>query len=209
MDEIPVTQPTAKESARRVRQRKRDAMVERRNRVSELYRQGLSQQKIAEAVGVEQATVSTDIHALIAEWGRTAGINISAHIATELSRINQLEGEARRAYELSKQPKRVASARKMTTPVETEEGPPLTVETSTASATEYYRPEGDPRFLTVINQCINSRMKLLGLNGMPDEAAEKKNKATTFSDFVAAHLEEQENRKFAMARKVNELPAKS
>lgn len=190
-------QTDAKQRQRKYRERKRHEIAERRAAVSERYRKGWTIEEIARDIGSTRSTVGEDIQAMIAEWGRTAGINISAHIAIELERINQLEGEARRAYETSKQPKRVASARRMITPVEnedgtpveTEDGKPLTVETSAASATEYYRPEGDPRFLTVIIQCIGQRMRLLGLNGMPDEAAEKKNKATTFSDFVAAHLD--------------------
>jgi len=181
---------------------KRAEIAERRAKVSEHYRKnGWTVYRIAKELGCSVATVSEDMQALIAGWQRTASTNTAAHIVTELERINALEAEAWEALRISKQPKRLASARKSVTPVKNDDGTavvndagqPVTIEESTATASEIHQPAGDPRWAVIINQCITRRMKLFGLEGgRGDEDDEKANKAKTFTDFVAAHLAERE-----------------
>lgn len=169
---------------------KRAEIAERRAKVSELYRKnGWTVYRIAKEIGCSVATVSEDMQALIAGWQRTAGTNTAAHIAIELEKINTLEAEAWESLRISKQPRRVATARKSVTPVAAGDGSTVTVESTVASATEIQQPAGDPRFMAIIDRCITRRMKLFGLEGGRGvEDDEKKNQAKTFEDFVAAHL---------------------
>jgi len=181
---------------------KRTEIAERRAKVSELYRKnGWTVYRIAKELGCSVATVSEDMGALIAGWQRMAGTNTAAHVALELDKINLLEAEAWESLRLSKLPQRAATAHKSVIPVKNEDGTaavnnkgqPVTIEESTASANEIHRPQGDPRFMMVINQCITRRMKLYGLEGgRVDEVDEKKNQPTTFTDWVAAHLAKRE-----------------
>jgi hypothetical protein len=168
-------------------------VAQRRAKVSELYLSGWTQKRIAAEIKVSEFTVSEDIHALIAHWSRTAGINISAQIATELERINNLEAAAWESFRKSQQPRRVASVRKAVTPVGSEGGTLKSVESSVASATEIHQPAGDPRFMAIIKGCIAERIRLVQLvNGEFKDGEDRGNAPKTFSDFVAMHLKEQE-----------------
>ena len=138
-------------------------IFQRRARVSELYLSGWTQKRIATELKVSEFTVSEDIHALIDQWGRTAGINISAHIATEFAKLNNLESEAWAAFEDSKKTRRSASASKTVTPIKKGDGSVVMVESTVTSATEVYPTTGDPRFLNIVARCIDSRITLFGL----------------------------------------------
>ncbi|MCG3147242.1 MAG: hypothetical protein PCFJNLEI_00680 [Verrucomicrobiae bacterium] len=170
-------------------------IAQRRSRVSELYLSGWTQKRIAAEVGVSEFTVSEDIHALLAQWGRTAGINISAHIATEFEKLNNLEAQAWAAYEDSKRPRKVASASKRMLPIRDDDGTVAMLESTTASATEFHPAAGDPRWLSIILQCISQRMKLFGLaNRGGGEVEEKEKYPTTFAGWMALELSGREDK---------------
>lgn len=196
------------------RKQQQDAIIARRADVADRYKQCWTLERIAKDLKVSIGTVSEDIHAILANLGRTAGLDVSARIALELDKINLLENEAWESLKTSRQPKFVSSASETHTPVKDDNGAimldgtgkPIVVIERRSSASEIKRPEGDPRFMMVINQCITRRMKLFGLDGGRDEEDEKKNNAKTFTDFVAAHIEEQEARKLATMKRVKALP---
>ena len=200
---------------RQWRKQRLDAVMVRRAAVAERYKQCWTLERIAKDLGIAISTVHEDIHNLLSDLKRTAGLDINARIALELDKINLLENEAWESLKMSKQPKFVSSASETHTPVKDEtgcvmldaQGKPIVVIERRSSASEIKRPEGDPRFMAIINQCITRRMKLFGLDGHLDDEDEKMNKAKTFTDFVAAHLEEQESRKLANMKRVKELPA--
>lgn len=101
------------------------------------------------------------------------------HIAVELKKIAQVEQEAHESFQKSKKTKRVASVTKRSS---------IGGEETVASATQVEREEGDPRFLAIVLNCSEKRIKLLGL-GRREPADDAENKLpTTFEDFVAAHL---------------------
>ena len=134
------------------------------------------------------ATVSEDLQALIAGWQRTAGINISAHIATEFEKINYIEVEAWAAYENSKKPRRSASARKVTSVVD---GKP--VESTVTAATEVYPVTGNEKFLARVAWCVDERIKLFGLaKGDLKDDEEKEKYPTTFTGWMALELRKRE-----------------
>jgi hypothetical protein len=163
---------------------KRAEIAERRAKVSELYlNNGWTVYRIARELGCSVATVSEDKQALTTEWKQRARLNFEEHIAVELKKIGQVEQEAHESFEKSKLPKRIASASKRSSHMGVEE---------MASASEIQRPEGDPRFLAILLKCSEDRMRLLGLNGQLRDEDDKKQTATTFSQWVAAHLKQRE-----------------
>ena len=173
--------------------------MRRRAEVAKRYRECWTLQKIADDIGVSIFTVHEDVKAMLAELGRTAGLDISARIAIELDKINLLENEAWENLRISKRPKFVSGATENVVAVKDEQGAvvldesgkPRVVVERRSSASEIQRPEGDPRWAMIINQCITRRMKLFGLeNGYEDDPDKKKKTANTFEDFVAAHLEQ-------------------
>src|SRR4051812_34799632 len=114
-----ITEPASpKENRRKFREMQQQEIAERRAAVSERYRKGWKLERIAKDIRVDKSTVSRDIHALLAEWERIAGLNVSAHIATELERLNGLQAEAWESFRKSQQPRKVATARRTVTPVE-------------------------------------------------------------------------------------------
>jgi len=195
------------------RKRKNDAIVARRAAIAERYKQCWTLERIAKDLGVSIGTVSEDIHALLADLKRTAGMDVNARIAIELDKINLLENEAWESLKTSRQPKFVSSASETHTPMKDDtgaimldaQGKPIVTIERRSSASEIKRPEGDPRFMMIINQCITRRMKLFGLEGGPDEEDEKKNKANTFSEWVAAHLAEREKNAVNVTPKQKQL----
>ena len=163
---------------------KRVEIAERRAKVSECYlKNGWTVYRIARELGCSVATVSEDKQALTAEWKQRARFNIEEHIAIELKKIAQLEQEAHEGFEKSKREKRVASVTKRST---------LIGEETVASATQIDREEGDPRFLTIILNCSEKRIKLLGLDRRDTLDGAENKPPMTFSDFVAAHLNQRE-----------------
>ena len=172
-------------------------IAERRAAVAQKYKEGLTMERIAQALNCDPGTVCRDIHKLIADLGRTAGLDINARIALELDKINLLEAEAWESLKVSQQPKFVSSASETVTPVKDNTGAvrldgagqPMVAVERRSSATEIKRPEGDPRWAGIIIGCITRRMKLFGLEGgRGDEEDAKKSQAKTFTDFVAEHL---------------------
>jgi hypothetical protein len=196
-----MSEPGVLNGSKQFRQQKLLEKLQRRAEVAERYRRCWTLQRIADDVGVSIFTVSEDIKALLSELGRTAGLHINARIALELDKINLLENEAWESLRLSKLPQRAADARKTAIPINGQ-----IVESTVSSASEVYQPQGDPRFMAIIDKCITRRMKLFGLEGgRGDEDSEKKNTAKTFTDFVAAHIEEQEMRKLKSMKVVKLL----
>src|ERR1017187_10062005 len=167
------------------RKAKRAHVAERRALIAKRYLTGMTQPRIARELNLAQSTVCEDIKALIVGWERQANIDIAAHIAIELKRINYLEMRTRESFEKSCLPKRIASFTKR-------EG--ASTQETVASATEIQRPEGDPRFLMVILKCIDLRIKLLRLDRR-ESADDAENKPPmTFSEFMAAHLKQREQK---------------
>jgi predicted transcriptional regulator len=167
---------------------KRAEIAERRAKVSECYlKNGWTVYRIARELGCSVATVSEDKQALTAEWKLRAQLNVEAHIATELERINRTAAQAREGYEKSCEPKKITSVSKRVDPTDS------TRSVTTASATVIERPEGDPRFFLIILKCSEQRCKLLGL--YQDRTAESAMKQpTTFTEFVAMHYKGEEER---------------
>jgi hypothetical protein len=200
-----------KESRSRYRSRKQQEIAKRRAEVSERYIKGWSYDAIAKDLGSNTSTVGEDVQAMLAHYGHTAGIHISAHIASEFAKINRLEAEAWEDYESSNKPQRTAAARKVVSPLTDEDGKPvlgddgkpITVESSVSSASEYHPTHRDMRCHARICWCIEKRMKLFNLvKATQKQEDEKKGKASSWVEMRAMEIAERE------ANMINVTPAK-
>lgn len=126
---------------------------ERRERVSRLYLRGLSQERIASEVGASQATVSRDLTAVQAAWQQSALVDIDEARARELARIDELERTYWAEYEASKEERVITST-------ERTEGK---LQQSKAAVRKEQR-QGDPRYLSGVQWCIERRCAILGID---------------------------------------------
>jgi transcriptional regulator with XRE-family HTH domain len=126
----------------------------RQQQVADLYLAGKTQQQIAEAVGVNQATISRDLTALQELWQGVAARAIDAAKGEELAKIDRLEREYWLAWEESRG-KRTITSKKMSEASGTKRAEASTREEDML---------GDPRFLAGVQWCIDRRCKILGVD---------------------------------------------
>lgn len=128
-------------------------------KVADRYLCGIPQHEIAEELGVSRQQIGYDLKVLYSRWQAEQSRKIDEHIARALAEIDHLEREAWAAWDRSCQQSQ------KTVHVSEDDGKrDLTRET--VEVADLY---GDPRFLQVIERCIERRCKLLGL-----DAPEKK-----------------------------------
>jgi hypothetical protein len=123
-------------------QRERDLLeIERRWLRSE------SQTSIGAALGLSQQTISRDCREIERRWRAETVMDLERSKLQELRRLNEVERQAWVDYERSRgEPTSVFDA---------ETGAIVPVEPATP---------GDPRFLVIVQRCIERRIKLLGLD---------------------------------------------
>lgn len=121
--------------------KKKRLVAMRREEVAALYLKGYHQQKIADHCNVSVATINLDLKTLQSEWRERAANDIDQRMSEELAKLDKVEATAWQAFEESKE----------------------TTETSTQGMT-VRSTAGDPRFLNIIQNCIDKRCKLLGID---------------------------------------------
>jgi hypothetical protein len=131
----------------------RFAVVQRRQRVTELYLKGWSQAAIAEELKVSQATVSGDIRHVRRQWEESAVRNFDELRSRELEKLGIIEREAWGAWDRSQKPAQSATV--------TGEGGGQRTRKSLKQQV------GDPRFLDLVSKCIMQRRAITGLDVVP------------------------------------------
>jgi len=132
-------------------ERERDLAI-----ISDMYCRGYSQSAIAREIGVSQQQISYDLKILHERWKASGVRNLDAAKERELLRLDAVEQEAWEAWRRSQQ-------EQVTTEAETKPGKEegwRTNRTKLTKRTGY----GDARFLTVIENCIVRRCKILGID---------------------------------------------
>ena len=131
-----------------------------RREIARLYLRGWKQAEIAERLSgsedreyaLSQQMISYDIKRLIEQWRASALLDLDQAKAEELAKVNQLEVEYWEAWENSKATLKRQRGQKKVDGQLTEQ---------TISVNER---DGDPRFLTGVQWCIERRCKILGLD---------------------------------------------
>jgi transposase-like protein len=112
---------------------------------------------IAHELGVSAREMSSILQQVMEEWKEKTALDLDAHIAIELKKLELIEQQAWQAYETSRQ---AAKRRKIQ-----ERGTGAT----SGSPYEYERveeeslPPGDPQYLEIVKWAIAKRIELLGL----------------------------------------------
>jgi hypothetical protein len=112
------------------------------------------QVELAQRIGVNRSTISRDLRVLNARWKESGVRDLDAAKGQELDRLDQLEREAWQAWEKSK------GAHETTTTEQTSTGAGERVKAAIRKDEQC----GDPRYLAVLQWCIEQRSKLLGLH---------------------------------------------
>ena len=126
------------------------AVAERHTRVADLYVQGWTQTAISQELEMAQSTVSADLKAIQKVWRENAVRDFDAAREKELQKLDRLERESWAAWDRSQKPKKLARIRV--------EGNQQKTEKLVADQA------GDPRFLSIIKDCVAKRCKILGLD---------------------------------------------
>ena len=140
---------------------------ERRQKVAQLYIEGKSMHKIAAMVGVSQTQIFKDLKKIRQQWLESSVRNFDEAKEVELRKLQNLEKEAYDAWERSKEEavtRKKKSEKGRTLVPQLGNRPPrarMVVTRQNDETTEMDR-DGDPRFLAMIFQCIQLRLKVLG-----------------------------------------------
>jgi predicted transcriptional regulator len=137
-----------------------DRIQSRRAEVARLYCRGLSQAQIGRALGVTQQQVSLDLKAIRAEWRRVMVAEFDRLRSEQLGKIDACEAAAWEGWERSLRDAERTLTRKRTEP----DGEHVEASRSVAGQA------GDPRFLQVVDSCIDRRLRLIGGYAQGDAA---------------------------------------
>ncbi len=131
----------------------------RRRRVAARYLRGDTQAEIAAQENVSQPTISNDLKAIREQWRQAAVRDFNEALSMELARIDEVEREAFSAWLRSCEDAESITQKLWQKGNEQDKD---AVERKEVARTTRGQT-GDPRFLTVVQGCIDQRCKLLGL----------------------------------------------
>lgn len=138
---------------------------DRRVKVAQLYLQCTPLHEIATQLKVSIITVYNDMCAVREQWRTKMTDNIDVLKQNELGRVDHLECEAWRGWVRSCMPRVITKSKTGTRPGD--QGGPYDED-----STERQNQPGDPRFLAIVDKCVESRRKMLGLDAPVKAAVE-------------------------------------
>jgi hypothetical protein len=138
---------------KRTKAQKEADMVE----MAKLYLEGYTQEEMAAQFKVSQVQICKDMRALRDEWIESSLVDIDAAKRRELARIDRVEDAAVSEYARSRQDaKKSVRSEKVGSGEHTDS---FVQQTETTEGRI-----GDPRFLTIIQNCVKQRCAILGLD---------------------------------------------
>ena len=150
-------------------QNKRKDIARRRNQVADLNLQGLKNFEIAEILKVSPSQICLDLKAISKEWRDQRVSDIDEVKSRELSKLDLIEKKAFAEYERSKEAKTKKSMKKRGVSVKDEKDNKTKILGNDSEQTFTEEQQlGDPRYMTIILECISKRAKIIGY-----EAAQK------------------------------------
>jgi hypothetical protein len=131
-----------------------DQIRKDRAEVARLYLKRWTQVEIGAKLGLSRQQIGYDLEAVRQEWLQSSLMDFNARRAEELARIDRLERDSWDAWEATKKGKET------TTSEHTKGGHGERVK----AAIRKVEQAGDPRYLTVVQWCVEQRCRLLGLH---------------------------------------------
>lgn len=145
-------------------------ILERRMRIARLYCQGKTLLEISQEVDISLPTVSKDLQAVRRFWLSNIAVDMDERVAELLAKNDTLEKEAWEGWQRSCQDaetiSRVREKGIKILPPKQKGKPPTSKMMVTAEKLEKVTKgqAGDPRFLSIIGECIDRRAKYLGVD---------------------------------------------
>lgn len=152
-------------TVKRTRKNSKLIMLERQELVSRHYLEGKPQHEIAKLVNVSQMTVSNDLLAIRERHVANAERDYKTRLGEELAKLDKVEAAAWRSYERSCEDAVTMTIEKVPVSVKPKKGEdakPSKKIVVTKSIEQRKGQAGDASFLSVIDRCVEKRMKLLG-----------------------------------------------
>ena len=147
------------------RERKIKELTERDMRVAYFMLRGHNYKEIAQMVNVKSTqTVWASVQRCLAYWREQMFEHIDEWLALKLRELAELRAEAYAAWERSKE--NAQTVRTTSAIFEGKDDKPLSVGTLLVPVEEVVTEKGqtgDPRFLAIVDKCIEQECKLLGL----------------------------------------------
>jgi hypothetical protein len=140
----------------------------RRQQVAEYRLQGMANFEIAELVHVSPSQISRDLKCISKEWAKERIEDINQIKEKELHKLDLIEKRAWKSWERSCDVKTKKSMKKKGTAFKEETGKTKIVGNDSEQTFTEEQQIGDPRYMTIILDCIAKRSKILGY-----EAAQK------------------------------------
>lgn len=131
-------------------------------RAAQMYSQGMTQKEIADALGVDKATVYRDLQRVDPLWREGQSDFIHAAKLDELARLDRLETAAWVAFEDSKQSLKSTYHGGMGRIADGKIS--VTSNQPVQFGVKEQGQNGDPRYLAVVEKCIERRCAILGLD---------------------------------------------
>lgn len=135
-------------------------VAKRRERVAKAYLQGETQRAISEAEGVSLGTINGDLKYLRGQWQKNASADIDERIGQELAKLDQLEAQAWESYFKSQKVVEKGQGKRKSPPAKKGQKP----KESESSFVKQIESAGDPRFLNIVENCIERRCRILGID---------------------------------------------
>lgn len=185
-----------------------DQILHDRREIARLRRRGWSVPDIAEKLKLTEMQVRKDLRRLREEWKKRAAVDVQAERQAMLDQLDDIMREAWAAWERSQEAKETTTEER-TGLVETKDGTP-------ALTKRTHRIEGQvghPRFLEIIERCLERRAKLLGLDapqkfvGMDEDGNEIELSEEEKIARIAAIMERARARRLAAAGKLGATAA--
>lgn len=130
--------------------------------IAVMLQRRMTMKDIGDELGLSVATVKLYIGKLEQEWLERASGTFTVLRARELTELDRVQATAEAGYEKSKKRRMKTTTRADF--VRDTEGGGRKAQPSVQQITQQDQDEGDPRFLTIILQCIDRRIKLMGLD---------------------------------------------
>lgn len=137
-----------------------EVIAQRRSDISRFYLQGYTQQRIADEVGVTRQQVSLDLIEIRKERDTTTLFDFNEAKIKELEKIDNLEAEAWRCFYASSRPLKKKSTRLKG---KTQQGHGSQLPNDLEQYTYEEERLPDPRFMLIVDKCIERRCRILGL----------------------------------------------
>lgn len=163
MEQTTFSKPLAKVAKRHPNDGKPAELSERDEKVAYFILRGHNYREVAQMIGVKSTqTVWASVQRCIAYWRQETLKHIDQWLGIEIHKTMRIEAEAWAAWERSRLPAETQRIVQAALPPEDNGNEATTFVPVEVQSTQKGQA-GDPRYLVVIDKCIDRRCKLLGL----------------------------------------------